>query len=121
MFLLIVMYLTFAALMVVPLAGIWLASRSLSRPLRLLIFVVAATILLTPSWAPATITIVSMPFGMLFFVALFTWSWDGLPQLLGFAPTWHLVAFPCTAVVAYFVGRRLLRQHSAPKLPQVTQ
>jgi hypothetical protein len=111
---LVFIYLVFAAIMLLPLLGIWLMVRRVANVQRTLIMVATATLLLTPSWAPATITFVLVPFGFSFAFALFTWSWPDLTELIGVYPLWHAIAFPATALVAY-VGARMLPSNNSFK------
>lgn len=93
MVLLVFFYLAFAVLMLLPLLGVWLMIRRMPDLQCSLILVVAATLLLTPSWGPATITVVLVPFGLLFFVTLFTWSWGGGARRVGE----HISAIACNS------------------------
>ena len=108
MILMIAIYLVFALLMLIPIFGVWHITSAASKSIRLLFFVLTATLLLTPSWGPATIAFIPMPFGLIFFITLFTWSWGGLLQLVDLAPIWHSLAFPITALIAYAVGRKII-------------
>ena len=103
---LVLFYLAFAALMFFPLLGVWFLVRHMPDSKRTLILVAAATLLLTPSWGPATITVVLVPFGLLFIVTLFTWSWGELAGLVSLFPLWHAIAFPVTALISYLVIRK---------------
>lgn len=105
-------YLAFAAPMFLLLIGVWYAVRRMHDPWRSLVLVAMATLLLTPSLGPATITVVPVPFGFLFTVTLFTWSWGELAGLVGLFPLWHAIAFPSTALVSYLLIRRLLSGNS---------
>lgn len=101
-------YLVLATFMLVPLLGIgWVAKRMRAAPGRA-VLVVASTLLLTPSWGPATITWVTVPFGMPLAFAVLDWHFDSLWEMIGLFPRWHAVAFPVTAVLAYLVARKLL-------------
>jgi hypothetical protein len=93
-------YLALAALMFLPLLGVWFMAKRMPDSQRSLILVAAATLLLTPSWGPATITVVLVPFGFLFIVTLFTWSWSELAGLVSLFPLWHAIAFPATAMIS---------------------
>jgi hypothetical protein len=75
---------------------------------RVAVLVFTATLLLTPSFGPATITFVMVPFGLLFGIALFSGAWVDLGGLVGLFPVWHIVAFTGTAVVSYIAARVLL-------------
>ena len=106
MIFLVFFYLAFAVPMLLLLLGVWFMVRRIPDPQRTLILVAAATLLLTPSWGPATITVVLVPFGFLFIVTLFTWSWGELAGLVSLFPLWHAIAFPVTALISYFVIRK---------------
>ena len=99
-------YLAFAALMFLPLFGVWFMVKRMPDSQRTIILVATATLLLTPSWGPATITVVLVPFGLLFLVTLFTWSWGELAALVSLFPLWHAIAFPVTAFISYVVIRK---------------
>lgn len=104
-------YLVLAAVMFVPVLAAWFAVRRMPDPRRSLVVVVVATLLLTPSFGPATIAAVPVPFGILFLATLFTWSWGELANWVLMFPLWHVVAFPATACVAYFLVRKLPSSH----------
>lgn len=106
MIFLVFFYLAFAVLMLIPLLGVWFMVRRMSDPARSVILVVTATLLLTPTWGPATITVVLVPFGFLFTVTLFTWSWGELAGLVSLFPLWHAIAFPITAFISYYLIRK---------------
>jgi len=112
MILLVFFYLAFALLMSLPLLGVGFMVRRMPDSQRSLILVAAATLLLTPSLGPVTIAVVPVPFGFLFIVTLFTWSWGELAGLVSLFPLWHAVAFPVTAVISYFFIRKLPSNYS---------
>ena len=112
-------YLAFAVLMLFPLLGVWLMVRRMPDSQCTLILVAAATLLLTPSWGPVTITVVLVPFGFLFFVTLFTWSWGELAALVSLFPLWHAIAFPATALISYFVIRKRPPNISVRDFPSI--
>ena len=87
--------------------GVWFLFRRLSFIPRIAILVISAALLITPSWAPATIVTVPVPFGFLLGIALFTGGWSELVGTLGFFAIWHAIAFPATAVVFYIIVRLL--------------
>lgn len=87
---------------------VWFLVRRLPLIPRIALLVFAATLLITPSWAPATIITVPVPFGFLLGVTLITGSWNELVGMLGLFPIWHAIAFPVTASVFYVVVRLLL-------------
>lgn len=84
---------------------LWGVSRLVSRLspwLRTTAFLLTTTLLFTPGWAPATITVVPIPFGALLGVAVFTFRWDELTDVVQLAPpSWYWFAFPATAVLVY--------------------
>ena len=88
-------YLAFAVVMLVPMLGIWLAVRRMPEVQNFPILVGVATLLFTPSWGAATIVVVPVPFGMLFFTTLLTWSWNDLAKWLCMFPLWHAIAWAC--------------------------
>jgi hypothetical protein len=102
----------FFIVLFLPLLGIVgvisLLTRRLAYSLRVTILVIIATLLLTPSFGPATITFVMVPFGLLFGITLFSGAWLDLAGLVGHFPIWHIIAFTGTAVVSYVVARVLL-------------
>lgn len=100
-------YLGLTAIMFIPVLGAWFATRSMRGSRRSLVFVIVATLLLAPSWGPATIVMVPVPFGILFLTAVLTWSWGELAKWVIMFPLWHAVAFPLTACVSYFFVRKL--------------
>jgi hypothetical protein len=100
-------YIAFAVVMLVPMLGVWFAVRGMPSARKSLILVGVATLLFTPSWGPATIVVVPVPFGILLFTTLLTRSWNDLPRWLCMFPVWHAVAFPATACGAYFIIQRL--------------
>jgi len=85
-----------------------LLTRRFAYGLRVATLVISATLLLTPSFGPATITFVIVPFGLLFGIALFSAAWVDLGGLVRLFPIWHIVAFTGTAVISYVVVRVLL-------------
>jgi hypothetical protein len=87
--------------------------RRLSPRLQTAAVLLTATLLFTPGWAPATITVVPIPFGALLGVAIFTFRWNELTDVIQLAPSsWYLFAFPAAAVVAYG-SRRLMTRNMA--------
>jgi hypothetical protein len=114
-------YVGFFAIFFLPallvMAVIWFLVRRLSAALRLVILVMSATVLLTPSWGPATIVVVPVPFGFLFVIALFTGEWADLGRWMTLFPIWHSIAFPATAVVSYVIVRLLLSNRSLQPTP----
>lgn len=107
LFVYLLVYLTLSTIMFVPVLGAWFATKRLRASRRSLVLVVVATLLLTPSWAPATIVVVPAPFGFLFLTALLTWTWGELAKWVTMFPLWHAIAFPVTACLSYLLIRRL--------------
>lgn len=101
-------YLASTAITFVPALGVWFAVRRMPDSRRSFVLVLVATLLLTPSWGPATIFVVPVPFGILFFTTLLTWSWSELAKWMAIFPLWHALAFPATACLSYLVVRKLL-------------
>jgi hypothetical protein len=99
-------YLGLTAIMFVAVLAVWFAARRMPDSRRSLVLVVVATLLLTPSWGPATIVVVPVPFGIALLTTLMTWSWSELARWLGMFPLWHAIAFPATACVSYVVVRK---------------
>lgn len=83
LFLCLLVYLVMAGIMLVPLLGVWFATKRMGDVRRTLVLVVTATLLLTPSLGPATIAVVPVPFGILFFTTLLTWTWGGARHMGG--------------------------------------
>jgi len=93
---------------VIILSGVARLVRKLSPGLRTTAFLLTATLLFTPGWAPATITVVPIPFGALLGVAVFTFRWNELRDVVLLAPpSWYWFAFPATAFLVY-VFRKLM-------------
>ena len=114
LFVYLLIYLAMAAIMLVPVLCAWFATRRMRASLRSLVVVAVATLLLAPSLGPATIAVVPVPFGMLFFISLFTWTWGELASWVTMFPLWHAISFPATACLSYFLVRKsLLRQSKA--------
>lgn len=105
-------YLLIQLLLAVPftliLWGISRLVRKRAPALRTAVMVIAATLLLTPGWGPATITIVPIPFGVLLGISLITFRWSERISVMGYAPVWYCVAFPVTALCIYGFRRTLM-------------
>lgn len=114
LFVYLLVYLVLSAIMFVPVLGAWLATKRMRDSARSLVLVVVATLLLTPSWGPATIVVVPVPFGVLFLTTLLTWTWGEFAKWVTMFPLWHAIAFPATACVSYFLVRKL--RLSQPKV-----
>jgi hypothetical protein len=106
-------YVVIQLVLAVPFAlilwGVSRLVRRLSPGMRTAAVVLTATLLLTPGWGPATITVVPIPFGALLGVAAFTFRWNELTDVVRLAPSWYLVAFPATAVLAYGFRKLMMR------------
>lgn len=105
-------YLVLAAITFIPVLGVWFATSRMRSSQRSFVVVIVATLLLAPSWGPATIVVVPVPFGVLFFTALWTWTWGGLLKWVTMFPLWHAIAFPATAFLSHFLVRKLLLRQS---------
>ncbi|MBQ0779638.1 MAG: hypothetical protein KBT79_02405 [Thalassolituus oleivorans] len=66
------------------------------------------TLLFTPSWAPATIVAVPMPFGVMLGVGALTGAPNEIVDLLWFFWWWHLPAFIITGLISYKVATKLV-------------
>jgi hypothetical protein len=91
------------------LCGVSRLVRRLSPGIRTAAIVLTATLLLTPGWGPATITVVPIPFGVLLGITVFTFHWNELKDVIRLAPAWYSVAFPVTAALAYGFRRLMMR------------
>jgi hypothetical protein len=98
--------------LLVVIAVLGVLVRNLRFSVRVAILVVSATILLTPSLGPATITFVPVPFGYLLGITAVTGTWPHVLDTVNLFPRWHAVAFPATAVLCYFVLRWVLSNNS---------
>ena len=92
---------------IIVVVGIAFLVRRLSPVLRITLLVLSATLLLTPSWAPAIVTM-PVPFGFLLVSVVISGAWAEHLRLVQLCPVWHAIAFPATALVAYVVVRHLL-------------
>ena len=66
------------------------------------------TLLFTPSWAPATIVVVPMPFGVMLGVGMFSGAPNEIIDLLLLFWWWHLPAFTITALISFKVATKIL-------------
>jgi hypothetical protein len=94
--------------LIVAIAVLGVLVRKLQFSARVAILVVSATLLLTPSMGPATITFVPVPFGYLLGITAATGAWTHVLDMVYLFPKWHAVAFPATAVLSYFLLRWVL-------------
>ena len=65
-------------------------------------FALVFTLVVTPTWAPATIAAVPVPFGFLLIISLAGNAFHELIGLLAMFWEWHLVAFPLVFAASYF-------------------
>jgi hypothetical protein len=79
--------------------------------------VISASLILTPSWSPATIVIVPVPLGFLLSITIFTGEWTDLAKWIALFPLWHAIALPATAIVSYIVVRTLLSNRPLQPTP----
>lgn len=107
LFIYLLVYLALTTIMFVPMLGVWFATRAMRESRRSLVLVVVATALFAPSWGPATIVVVPVPFGILFLTTLLTWTWGELAKWVTMFPLWHAIAFPATACLSYLLIRKL--------------
>lgn len=70
-------------------------------------FTTIFTLMLTPSWAPATIVAIPLPFGYLLGASLFGGFIRELPPLVLLFWWWHIIAFPLTALLGQKIGKRI--------------
>lgn len=101
-----------------PFALIWVGASCLlgkcSKITRTAVLVPLATLLFTPGLGPATIAIVPVPFGFLFGIALVSFDWGWLVEVMGLAPNyWYFITFPATAVAAYILWKLALSNQSS--------
>jgi hypothetical protein len=89
-------------------AGIAYATRRMAPIPRIGVFVASATLVLTPSWGPATIVMVPVPFGLHVVLALAHGELRDLASLIADYSIWHAIAFPATATLSYVLARLAL-------------
>lgn len=82
------------------------AIKFLPKKYQLATFTLVATLLLTPSWAPATIVAVPIPFGALLCFGLFSGALHELFNLILLFWWWHLIAFPVTGILVYLLAKK---------------
>jgi hypothetical protein len=98
--------------------GIYFLARRIPLWWRIPVVVASATLLLTPSLAPAGIVAVPIPIGVLLAIALFTGTWGEFLGWIGLFPMWQAIAFSGTALVSYAIARRILSNHGLkPSVP----
>ena len=69
------------------------------------VIVLSSTLLLTPSFGPATIAVVPAPFGYLLLATVLGDGWGSLVAWVMTYSFWHAIAFPVTALVTYLIVR----------------
>lgn len=89
-----------------------LAIKLLPGKIRLPVFIALVMLLITPSLAPATIVVIPMPFGVLFFSGISGGFINELPSLLFTFWVWHIIAFPLTGFFGYYIGKKVLSNKS---------
>jgi len=104
----------FGALFIVGLmlAPVVWATKFLPENSRIPVTVVIFTITLTPSWGPATIVAVPVPFGIILGVGVIGMAMDEVVDLLLLFWWWHIVAFPVTAYVGLFLARTIHKKRA---------
>ena len=81
-------------------AGITRFSNSNYQPI---VFATLSMLLLTPSFAPATIVAVPVPFGVILAIGIFAGAIHEVPSLVYLFWQWHIAAFPLTWVASYLL------------------
>ena len=71
------------------------------------VFVIISILLLTPSVAPVTIAAIPVPLGALIFAGIMGGFLHELPRLIAVFWVWHIIAFPITGLIFYFVGAKV--------------
>ena len=85
-----------------------LLARFLPARKRVLFCSVVYTLLFTPSWAPATIVMVPIPFGVMLGVGAVTGAPNEILDLLLVLWWWHTPAFLITGFVSSKVAKKLV-------------
>lgn len=85
-----------------------LLARFLPAEKRVLFCSVVYTLLFTPSWAPATIVMVPIPFGVMLGVGAVTGAPNEILDLLLVLWWWHIPAFFITGFVSIKVAKKLV-------------
>ena len=103
-------YIGFLAAVLFPLLLIaTVAENFLPFKYRRVVFIVSATLLLAPSWGPATIVSIPLPFGILLGIGLFGGELNDLFSVIASYPWWHFLAFSITAFLSWLVSMRLFK------------
>lgn len=89
-----------------------LLARFLPAEKRVLFCSVVYTLLFTPSWAPATIVMVPIPFGVMLGVSAVTGAPNEILDLLLVLWWWHIPAFFITGFVSRKVAKKLVSTSS---------
>ncbi|WP_325892428.1 hypothetical protein [Grimontia sp. NTOU-MAR1] len=66
------------------------------------------TLLFTPSFAPATIVVVPMPFGVMLGAGVFGGAPNEIAELLYLFWWWHLPAFIITGLISYKIAIKIV-------------
>ena len=111
------LYFFIPALLLVLALG-WL-TQNMRQSKRIPLIVLASSLLLTPTFGPATIAVVPVTFGWLLIPTIFTWSWLELGSWIAEYPRWNALAFTATALLTYIVLRvrsnNSFKRTAAPK------
>ncbi|WP_064792103.1 hypothetical protein [Shewanella woodyi] len=84
-----------------------LLAKQLPETMRVRFSTVIYTLLFTPSWAPATIVVVPIPFGVMLGVGALTGALNEILDLLLLFWWWHLPAFIVTGFISYKVASKV--------------
>jgi hypothetical protein len=98
--------------------GISRLARNRSPRERTVLIVSCATLLLTPGWGPATITMVPVPFGLLLGITIFSGHLNDAADVVLVAPRWYAIAFPVTALVVYLFRKSLSSSGTPQSVPK---
>jgi len=112
-----VLFVPFLALALGVTAVIGYLARGLGQRAWRGLMVAVSTLLLTPTLGPATIAVVPVTFGWLLVPSIAIWSWSELAAWVAAYPVWHAFAFPATAILSYFVLRRVCPNNSFKPKP----
>ncbi len=78
-------------------------TRLSDRKIRPIVFATLSMLLLTPSFAPATVVVVPVPFGVILAIGIFSGAIQEVPSLVSLFWQWHIVVFPLTWGVSYLL------------------
>lgn len=79
------------------------ATKFSKRKFRPVVFATLSMVLLTPSFAPATVVVVPVPFGVILAIGVFAGAVHEIPGLVSLFWQWHMFAFPTTWVAFYLL------------------